>query len=102
MAEHSGQVIEGAGAVRDEDAFDVEAVRAWLAGQGVELTGEVEVRQFEGGASNLTYSLRAGDADLILRRPPSGHKAKGAHDMGREFRIQQALERPFGDRKSVV
>jgi aminoglycoside phosphotransferase (APT) family kinase protein len=88
--------IEGAGAVRDEDAFDVEAVRRWLAGQGVELSGEVEVRQFGGGASNLTYSLRAGDQDLILRRPPAGRKAAGAHDMGREFRIQTALAEPFG------
>ena len=54
------------------------------------------MRQFKGGASNLTYSLRAGDADLILRRPPSGRKARGAHDMGREFRIQSALAEPFG------
>ena len=94
------ETIEGAGAVRDEDAFDVEAVRAWLAAQGVLLTGEVQVRQFKGGASNLTYSLRTTGAgpgqDLILRRPPSGQKAKGAHDMGREFRIQSALEEPFG------
>ncbi|HET8603194.1 MAG TPA: phosphotransferase family protein [Marmoricola sp.] len=95
MAEHRN-VVEEAGAVREEDAFDVEAVRTWLAGQGVALTGEIEVRQFKGGASNLTYWLRAGGADLILRRPPSGQKAKGAHDMGREFRIQRALERPFG------
>ena len=88
--------IAGAGPVRDEDAFDVEAVRAWLATQGVTLDGEIAVRQFGAGASNLTYSLRAGDQDLILRRPPRGKKAQGAHDMGREFRVQQALAGPFG------
>ena len=56
--------VDGAGAVRDEDAFDVEAVRAWLADHGCVLEGPVEVRQFKGGASNLTYSMRAGDLDL--------------------------------------
>jgi len=87
--------IDGSSAVREEDRFDVEAVRAWLAGQGTELTGDVEVRQFGGGASNLTYSLRDAHHDLILRRPPSGHKAKGAHDMGREYRIQDGLAGVF-------
>ena len=53
------------------------------------------MRQFGGGASNLTYSLRTPTHDLILRRPPSGQKAKGAHDMGREYRIQAALKEPF-------
>jgi aminoglycoside phosphotransferase (APT) family kinase protein len=87
--------IEGAGSVRDEDSFDVDAVVAWLRGQGEAITGEVAVQQFKGGASNLTYSLRSADRDLILRRPPSGQKARGAHDMGREFTIQSALKGPF-------
>ena len=87
--------IDDASGVRDEDRFDVEAVRTWLAGQGTELTGEIDVRQFGGGASNLTYSLRDGEHDLILRRPPSGQKAKGAHDMGREYRIQDGLAGTF-------
>ncbi len=94
--------IEGASAVRDEDAFDVEAVRAWLATQGTELVGDIAVQQFGGGASNLTYSLRTGDADLILRRPPVGKKAAGAHDMGREFRIQDGLKDAFGLVPSMV
>ena len=87
--------VEGAGDVRDEDAFDVEAVRTWLAAQGHPITGDVTVRQFGGGASNLTYSLRTEHDDLILRRPPTGQKARGAHDMGREFRIQAGLADVF-------
>ena len=87
--------IAGASGVRDEDRFDVEAVRAWLAERGTELSDDVEVQQFGGGASNLTYSLRDGSHDLILRRPPSGQKAKGAHDMGREYRIQDGCARSF-------
>lgn len=77
--------------VRDEDAFDVEALAAWL-GRGP-ISG---VRQFPGGASNLTYLLQMAEGDdLILRRPPTGTKAKGAHDMGREYRLQEALGEVF-------
>ena len=49
------------------------------------------MRQFSGGASNLTYLLRWPRRDLILRRPPAGQKARGAHDMRREFTIQSRL-----------
>ncbi len=88
--------IEGTDPVRDEDAFDVDAVTTWLREQGTDVGAPVEVRQFAGGASNLTYSVRTPTHDLILRRPPSGQKARGAHDMGREYRIQDALKEPFG------
>jgi aminoglycoside phosphotransferase (APT) family kinase protein len=86
--------------VRDEDAFDVEAVAAWLRDHAEafrdDLVGLPEVRQFPGGASNLTYLLSysppdRAQRDLILRRPPAGVKAAGAHDMGREYAIQSAL-----------
>jgi aminoglycoside phosphotransferase (APT) family kinase protein len=81
--------------VRDEDAFDVDAVAAWLREHAEafrdDLVGTPEVRQFPGGASNLTYLLRYPGRELILRRPPVGAKAKSAHDMGREFTIQRAL-----------
>jgi aminoglycoside phosphotransferase (APT) family kinase protein len=85
--------------VRGEDAFDVAAVVGWLRDhtEAALPAGLPEVRQFPGGASNLTYLLRwtapgpDGVRDLILRRPPVGARARGAHDMGREFRIQHAL-----------
>jgi aminoglycoside phosphotransferase (APT) family kinase protein len=84
-------------AVRDEDAFDVGAVDAWLRASGVEElgAGAPAVRQFTGGASNLTYLLRYPQRDLILRRPPVGTKARSAHDMAREHRIQAALRPVF-------
>src|SRR3954471_24245251 len=89
-------VVEGARAVRDEDAFDVGAVDGWLRAQSVELPpGLPQVQQFSGGASNLTYLLRYPGRDLILRRPPAGTKAKSAHDMGREYRIQAGLAPVF-------
>ncbi|WP_347057051.1 phosphotransferase family protein [Blastococcus sp. HT6-30] len=84
--------------VRPEDAFDVDAVHAWLAPRVPALGGRPapQVRQFTGGASNLTYLLDYGGLDLVLRRPPHGHKAASAHDMGREVRVQQRL-RPHLD-----
>ena len=85
----------GARAVRDEDAFDVGAVDAWLRPHAPNLTGPPEVRQFSGGASNLTYLLRYPERDLILRRPPPGTKAASAHDMAREHRVQAALRPSF-------
>jgi aminoglycoside phosphotransferase (APT) family kinase protein len=94
----SAEHVAGAQVVRDEDAFDVAAVDRWLrtTADGVPWgEGLPEVRQFSGGASNLTYLLRYPEQDLILRRPPAGTKAKGAHDMGREYRIQAALAPVF-------
>lgn len=90
-------VAANASDVRGEDAFDVERVAAWLrenAHPEADTSGLdaiPEVKQFTGGASNLTYLLRYPSRDLILRRPPAGTKAKGAHDMRREHDIQRTL-----------
>jgi aminoglycoside phosphotransferase (APT) family kinase protein len=90
-----GRLTDGAGAVRDEDAFDVAAVDGWLGLHAAGLTGPPEVEQFSGGASNLTYLLRYPERDLILRRPPPGTKAASAHDMDREHRVQDSLRPAF-------
>ncbi|MGH9124761.1 MAG: phosphotransferase family protein [Acidimicrobiales bacterium] len=93
-ADKPGDLVDEPGEVRPEDAFDVAAAHRWISRQveGISEQGPLpEVRQFPGGASNLTYLLRYSDRDLVLRRPPSGHKAASAHDMGREYRVQKAL-----------
>src|SRR3712207_2011578 len=99
--------VEGARPVRAEDAFDVPAVAEWLRGAAApelqdSIAGDPEVRQFSGGASNLTYLLRWPTRDLILRRAPRGTKARGAHDMSREYRIQHQLEPVFPYVPSMV
>lgn len=105
MSASGGAVRE----VREEDAFDTAAAAAWLREHAdpavvdpAALDGVPEVRQFSGGASNLTYLLRwgptgagSGGTELILRRPPGGTKARGAHDVAREHRIQAALRPVF-------
>ena len=77
--------------LRDEDRFDIQAVDAWLKAHIDGLEGTPEVEQFARGASNLTYRLRYPGRDLILRRPPPGTKAKSAHNMIREYKVQKAL-----------
>jgi aminoglycoside phosphotransferase (APT) family kinase protein len=83
------------GAVLPGEELDLEALGAWLSAQVPGLGGEPVVTQYSGGASNWTYRLQYPDHDLVLRRPPAGTKARSAHDMGREYRIQKALRPVF-------
>jgi len=87
--------LDQSGGVRVGEELDVAAVDAWLKTQLPALQGMPEVTQYSGGASNWTYRLLYANDDLILRRPPAGTKAKSAHDMGREYRIQRALKPVF-------
>lgn len=81
--------------VRPGEALDPAAIDAYLKQQLPDLVGTPEVSQFPGGASNLTYLLRYPGRELVLRRPPFGHKARTAHDMGREFHILNHLNAGF-------
>jgi aminoglycoside phosphotransferase (APT) family kinase protein len=87
-------IIDDAGSVRSGEELDLSRLAPWLKQQMPHLHGQPQVTQYSGGASNWTYRLAYANDDLILRRPPAGTKAASAHDMGREFRLQQAL-RPF-------
>jgi aminoglycoside phosphotransferase (APT) family kinase protein len=78
--------------VRQGEELNLAAVDAYLKGVDPTLAGTPRVTQYPGGASNWTYRLEYDNRDLILRRPPAGTKAKSAHDMGREYRVQKALK----------
>jgi len=80
---------------RPGEELDAAAVDAWLKPRVPGLSGAPAVTQYVGGASNWTYRLQYPSHDLVLRRPPAGTKARSAHDMGREFRVQQALAPVF-------
>ena len=77
-------------AVRGGEELDVGALQAFLDRE-LGVHGAVEVLQFPGGHSNLTYLVRHGDAEFVLRRPPFGSKVKSAHDMGREYTVLSKL-----------
>ncbi|MEE2804079.1 MAG: phosphotransferase family protein [Pseudomonadota bacterium] len=57
--------------------------------------GELSVLQFGGGHANLTYMLRFGKSEYVLRRPPLGPIAPKSHDMAREHRVLSRLCQGF-------
>ena len=78
--------------VREGETFDLEAVECYLRAQVEDVPeGELRVSQFPSGASNLTYLLKVGDWEGVLRRPPHGPVPPKAHDMGRESGILTRL-----------
>jgi aminoglycoside phosphotransferase (APT) family kinase protein len=62
---------------------------------GLDLSQPMRVAQFPGGHSNLTYLIRFGDAELVMRRPPFGPVPPTAHDMVREYRWLSAVHPVF-------
>jgi aminoglycoside phosphotransferase (APT) family kinase protein len=84
--------IDAPDEVREEERFDAERLRPFLAAALPGTSGPMEVLQFRKGHSNLTYLVRIGDSEAVLRRAPFGVQVKSAHDMRREFTILSALQ----------
>lgn len=57
-----------------------------------EASGELAVERIGGGQSNPTYFVDAGALRMVLRKRPPGDHARGAHDVGREYKIISALD----------
>jgi aminoglycoside phosphotransferase (APT) family kinase protein len=91
MDEH----VDRARAVRSGEELDVTTLRGFLAEHVPDAGGPLTVEQFPGGYSNLTYLVRAGEREMVLRRPPFGAAIRSAHDMGREHRILSRLGAVF-------
>ena len=84
--------------VRASEQLDWDALARYVrgplsaaSGEGFDAAAPLTVEQFPGGHSNLTYLVRVGDRELVLRRPPLGPVAPRAHDMAREFGVLQRL-----------
>ena len=58
-------------------------------------TATLEIEQFPGGHSNLTYLIRYGTHEYVLRRPPVGPVAPTAHDMPREYNLLSVIHPHF-------
>jgi aminoglycoside phosphotransferase (APT) family kinase protein len=91
----SEDLIDRAGAIREGEELDMDRLRAHLEPVIGPQAQTLEVNQFPGGHSNLTYLLSSGKESWVLRRPPYGSKVKSAHDMSREYRILSALKNVF-------
>jgi aminoglycoside phosphotransferase (APT) family kinase protein len=64
--------------------------------------GYIEFNQYPAGHSNLTYSVKFGTRELVLRRPPFGSKVKSAHDMSREYRVLSKLHAAYPPAPQVL
>lgn len=71
------------------DRLDRSRLLRWLADQGlpVDPQGPLEAELLARGRSNVTYRVRQGDLDWVVRRQPFGHVMPSAHDMAREHRV---------------
>jgi aminoglycoside phosphotransferase (APT) family kinase protein len=81
--------------VRAGEELNVDALSHYLG-------SEVTVEQFSKGHSNLTYLLKAGGREYVLRRGPLGPVAPKAHDMAREYRVLEAVHPHFPEAPRVL
>lgn len=84
--------LDQAAEVRSGESLDLDQLGRYLKKHLPDYRGALEVRQFPSGFSNLTYLLRIGEQEVVLRRPPFGANIKSAHDMGREFKVLSLLK----------
>jgi aminoglycoside phosphotransferase (APT) family kinase protein len=64
--------------------------------------GYIEFNQYPAGHSNLTYAVKFGTREMVLRRPPFGSKVKSAHDMSREYRVLSKLHSTYPPAPEVL
>ncbi len=96
MTAQAGPALDEADEVRGEEKLDLERLRPFLEASLPGASGPVTALQFRKGHSNLTYLVRLGNREAVLRRAPFGAKVKTAHDMRREFQILSALQGTYG------
>jgi aminoglycoside phosphotransferase (APT) family kinase protein len=87
-------------AVRDGEELDLAVLDAYLRERlplscEFDRTATLDITQFPGGHSNLTYLVSYGDCEFVLRRPPIGPVAPTAHDMPREYKLLTVINPHF-------
>jgi aminoglycoside phosphotransferase (APT) family kinase protein len=89
--------------VRASERLDWDALSGYVReklsaslGAQFDASAPMTVEQFPGGHSNLTYLLRFGNQEFVMRRPPFGPVPPRAHDMAREYRIIEAVHPVYG------
>lgn len=83
--------------IRQGEELDASAIENYLRKYLPNLPDEnLTIEQFSFGRSNLTYQLKMGEWEAVLRRPPLGPVAPRAHDMEREYKILKEISPHFG------
>ena len=77
--------------IREAHRFDQAALAGYIQDHIESFAGDLVVHQFEGGQSNPTFHLRAGEREYVLRKKPPGKLLPSAHAVEREYRVTKAL-----------
>ncbi len=77
--------------IRQGEELNAENLQTFLRENLDVKTNKIEISQFPAGSSNLTYCIKIGGEEYVLRRPPFGNQVKTAHDMKREFGVLSKL-----------
>ncbi len=88
----SSSLIDQPKEIRAGEELNVNSLTAYLKENLTDFSGDIEVLQFPGGYSNLTYLVKIDSKEYVLRKPPVGANIKSAHDMGREFSVLTKLK----------
>ena len=94
MSLNSDSVALRAGEELELAALD-DYLRVHLSPSDFDSAASLELEQFPGGHSNLTYLVRYGETEFVLRRPPVGPVAPTAHDMPREYNLLSVIHPHF-------
>ncbi len=81
--------------IRPGEELNIENLTDYLQLQLNKEEAEIAIEQFPGGSSNLTYLVKIGGEEYVLRRPPFGNQVKSAHDMKREFDVLSKLSEVY-------
>ena len=90
MPQTNSNRIDQPTAIRSGETLNIHALENYLR-KHIATKDALTIEQFPSGFSNLTYLLRFGERELVLRRPPFGANIKSAHDMSREYHILSHL-----------
>src|ERR1044072_2212204 len=81
--------------VRAGENLNADRLSSFLSRHLADPGSLIEISQFPAGSSNLTYLIKIGDQEYVLRRPPFGNQVKTAHDMNREFQVLSKLSKVY-------
>ena len=77
--------------VEDPPGVDLEALRAWMDGEGLGSGPLEDVEQLAGGTQNVLVRFTRSGRGHVLRRPPLHKRANSDETMRREARVLAAL-----------
>ena len=81
--------------IRPGEELDLARLSAYLREKLPGVAEATAIEQFPCGHSNLTYLVRAGTREYVLRRPPFGPIPPKAHNMAREYNVLRAIHPAF-------